>query len=112
MEPLPPKTCSINLLIRNPADVERVLTGVKSAVRRNGRYADVGEILELHGRRFEVTSVYRQRLSDMTEADFRKEGFTNQEDYLSHIEALHGHMPMPTLANQMVWVHEFSPVTV
>lgn len=107
---LPPKTCSIDRLITNPADVERVLSGLKTATRRNGRYADVGEVLVLKDQRFVVTQVYRQRVSEMREEDFQQEGFQNQADYLAHIESLHGGMHMPTLTNLQVWVHEFSPV--
>ena len=44
---LPPKTCSIERLITKESDIELVLQGKKTATRRNGRYADVGEIMEL-----------------------------------------------------------------
>lgn len=112
LESLPPKTCSIERLITNPADVQRVLSGSKTATRRNGRYADAGEIMVLEGHPFEVTRVYQQRLSEMTEEDFQKEGFRSKTEYLSYIQSLHGKMPMPALMDQEVWVHEFSPAQI
>jgi hypothetical protein len=44
---LPAKTCSIEKLVTMKSDVEKVLKGEKTATRRNGRYADVGEIMVL-----------------------------------------------------------------
>ena len=49
---LPPKTCSIERLVTKEEDVQKVLEGKKTATRRNGRYADVGEIMELKGKKF------------------------------------------------------------
>ena len=39
---LPPKTCSIERLVTMEEDVKKVLSGEKTATRRNGRYAEVG----------------------------------------------------------------------
>ena len=50
MNGLPPKTCSIDRLVTKEEDVQKVLEGKKTATRRNGRYADVGEIMELKGK--------------------------------------------------------------
>jgi hypothetical protein len=105
---LPPKTCSIERLVTRPADVDKVLSGAKTATRRNGRYADVGEIMELRGERFEVTKVYRQSLGELTDADARAEGYPDAAAYRAGILAIHPGMPW--LPHMKVWVHEFRKI--
>ncbi|MDV2888470.1 ASCH domain-containing protein, partial [Alkalihalophilus pseudofirmus] len=46
---LPPKTCTIERLVTIEKDVKKVLAGEKTATRRNGRYADPGEVMTLDG---------------------------------------------------------------
>jgi N4-acetylcytidine amidohydrolase len=105
---LPPKTCSIERLITVPADIERVLSGNKTATRRNGRYADVGEIMTLQDKNFIVERVYSQSLGELTEEHAKQEGYTSVEDYKQSI--LSYHPGMPWLPQMRVWVHEFRPV--
>jgi hypothetical protein len=105
---LPPKTCSVERLVTMEADVKKVLAGEKTATRRNGRYADPGEIMTLEGNQFVVEKVYSQSLGELTDADARREGFENVEDYKQSI--LSYHPGMPWLPQMRVWVHEFSPV--
>jgi len=105
---LPPKTCSVEKLITMESDIEKVLSGQKTATRRNGRYADVGEIMELKGNSFTVDKVYIQSLGDLTDEHAKQEGFQSVEDYKQSILSYHPGMPwLPTMT---VWVHEFSPV--
>jgi len=104
----PPKTCSVERLITMESDIEKVLNGEKTATRRNGRYADVGEIMELNGQSFVVDKVYIQSLGDLTDEHAKQEGFQSVEEYKQSILAYHPGMPwLPTMT---VWVHEFSPV--
>lgn len=105
---LPPKTCSVERLITVKTDVEKVLAGEKTATRRNGRYADPGEIMTLEGRQFVVDKVYSQSLGELTDDDARREGFSTVEEYKQSI--LSYHPGMPWLPQMRVWVHEFSPV--
>ncbi|MEW9053506.1 MAG: ASCH domain-containing protein [Neobacillus sp.] len=105
---LPPKTCSIERLVTMKADVEKVLSGEKTATRRNGRYADPGEIMTLEGREFVVERVYSQSLGELTNDDARREGFSTVEEYKEAI--LSYHPGMPWLPQMRVWVHEFRPV--
>lgn len=107
-EELAPKTCSIERLITVEDDVQRVLNGSKTSTRRNGRYADPGEIMELQGRAYKITRVYRQALGELTEADARSEGFESLEAYKSYILGMH--KGMPWIPSAQVWVHEFVPV--
>ncbi|OLS41283.1 ASCH domain-containing protein [Bacillus sp. MRMR6] len=105
---LPPKTCSIERLVTMKADVQKVLTGEKTATRRNGRYADPGEIMTLEGREFVVDRVYSQSLGELTDEDVRREGYPTVEEYKEAI--LSYHPGMPWLPQMRVWVHEFRPV--
>jgi N4-acetylcytidine amidohydrolase len=105
---LPPKTCTIDRLITVPADVEKVIAGQKTATRRNGRYADVGEIMTLQGKQFIVEKVYAQTLGELTDEACRQEGFSSLEEYKQSILSMHAGMPW--LPHMKVWVHEFRPV--
>ena len=105
---LPAKTCSIERLITVDKDIEKVLKGEKTATRRNGRYADVGEIMELQEHKFEVTRVFSQTLGELTDADALSEGYPDIAAYKDSI--LSFHPGMPWLPHMTVWVHEFQPV--
>jgi N4-acetylcytidine amidohydrolase len=105
---LPPKTCSIERLVTMESDVKKVLAGDKSATRRNGRYADPGEIMTLEGRQFVVERVYSQSLGELTDEDARREGYPTVEEYKQSILAYHPGMPW--LPQMRVWVHEFRPL--
>ncbi len=78
---LPPKTCSIERLITLESDIKKVLAGEKTATRRNGRYADPGEVMNLEGNQFVVEQVYSQSLGELTDDDARREGYPTVEEY-------------------------------
>ncbi|GIN21256.1 MAG TPA: ASCH domain-containing protein [Bacillus bacterium] len=105
---LPPKTCTIERLVTVPADVKKVIEGRKTATRRNGRYADIGEIMELKGKEFIVENVYSQSLGEMTDEHARQEGYGNLEEYKKAILGIHPGMKW--VPKMKVWVHEFAPV--
>lgn len=105
---LPPKTCSVEKLVTNKKDVEKVLAGKKTATRRNGRYADIGEVIVLEGQEFKVEKVYAQTLGDLTDESARQEGYDSVEDYKQSI--LKFHPGMPWLPEMGVWVHELERV--
>ncbi|MNI30142.1 hypothetical protein D3C73_839720 [compost metagenome] len=102
---LPPKTCSIERLITVEKDIEKVLQGSKTATRRNGRYADPGEVMELGGNKYIVNRVYQQSLGELTDEHAQAEGFASIEAYKESILAMHPGMPW--LPQMKVWVHEF-----
>ncbi|MED3552778.1 ASCH domain-containing protein [Cytobacillus praedii] len=106
---LPPKTCTIDKLVTVPEDIEKVLAGKKTATRRNGRYADIGEIMTLQGKDFVVENVYSQALGELTDEHAKQEGYDNVEEYKESI--LSFHPGMPWLPQMRVWVHEFRPVS-
>lgn len=105
---LPPKTCSVDRMVTLEEDVQKVLNGEKTATRRNGRYADVGEIMTLNGKDFVVEKVYSQSLGELTDEHARQEGFATVEDYKQSILSIHPGMPW--LPQMRVWVHEFRAV--
>lgn len=105
---LPAKTCSIDRLVTMESDIQKVLEGKKTATRRNGRYADVGEIMTLEGKSFKIDRVYEQSLGELTDEDAKREGFNTVEEYKESI--LSYHPGMPWLPQMKVWVHEFSKV--
>src|SRR5699024_6577477 len=107
-EQLPPKTCEIEKLVTVEEDVEKALNGVKTATRRNGRYADIGESTDFHGKKLTVTNVYRQTLGEITDADAKAEGYDSFDQYKESILSLHPGMPW--VDKMPVWVHEFEVI--
>lgn len=105
---LPAKTCTIERLITMESDIKKVLEGQKTATRRNGRYADVGEIMTLEGQQYKIDRVYEQSLGELTDEDAKREGFNTVDEYKESI--LSYHPGMPWLPHMKVWVHEFSKV--
>ncbi|CAH0346050.1 ASCH domain-containing protein [Bacillus sp. CECT 9360] len=105
---LPAKTCTIDRLVTMAEDVNKVIEGKKTATRRNGRYADVGEVMILKDKKYVVDRVYSQSLGELTDEHARQEGYDTVEAYKQSI--LSYHPGMPWLPHMKVWVHEFSPV--
>lgn len=105
---LPPKTCTIERLVTVKRDVENVIKGIKTATRRNGRYADIGEVMDLNGYQFVVHNVYSQSLGEMKDKHAQQEGYESLEKYKENILKLHPGMPWSP--KMKVWVHEFSPL--
>lgn len=105
MNDLPEKTCSIDKLIRHPKLVAAALADEKTQQRRDGLYAYPGETFELEGVLFEVTSVERQRIGNMSDADARAEGYPSLAMYKDLI--LRMHQGMEWNDDGLVWVHSF-----
>ena len=105
---LPPKSCTIDRLITATDDVQKVITGKKTATRRNRRYADIGEIMNLDGHAFIVENLYQQSLGEVTDDDAKREGYQSLDKYKEAILSIHPGMKwVPAMK---VWVHEFKPV--
>ncbi|MHA6250759.1 ASCH domain-containing protein [Oceanobacillus sp. CAU 1775] len=105
---LPPKTGELDKLVTKSADIEKVLKGKKTATRRSGRFADVGDTWSLEGKELIVKNVYRQKLGEVTDEDAVMEGYQNLEGYKDSILSLHPGMKWQT--EMKVWVHEFELV--
>ncbi|MBP1971387.1 hypothetical protein J2Z83_003526 [Virgibacillus natechei] len=102
---LPPKTCTIEKLVTVDADVEKVINGEKTATRRNGRYADIDEVMTLKGVKIVVKNVYAQMLGEVTDQDAMQEGYENVEAYKQAILSIHPGMTWEP--DMKVWVHEY-----
>lgn len=102
---LPPKSCTIDRLVTKENDIKKVIAGIKTATRRNRRYADIGEVMTLDGHQFVVNNVYSQSLGEVTEENAVQEGYENLEQYKESILSLHPGMRWVPKMN--VWVHEF-----
>lgn len=101
----PARTCEITRLVTHPKLVAATIAGAKTQQRRDGLYAYPNETFELEGITFVVTSVERQRLGDMTDADAQAEGYPNLEMYQQIILKMHANMTWD--ADSLVWVHTF-----
>lgn len=112
---LPKKTCTIDKLITKSEDIDKVLNKEKTVSRRAGRYADIGETIELRGRTFRIKNVYPQVLRDMTDRHAQDEGYANMEEYKKHLKNIHPFTRMlpftPWMPSKEVWVHEFEEMT-
>ena len=105
MTDYPEKTCSIDRLLRHPKLVAAALAGEKTQQRRDGLYAYPGETFVLDDVVFEVSSVERQRIGDMTDADARAEGYPSLAMYRDLILKMHAGMEWNE--DGLVWVHNF-----
>lgn len=101
----PAKTCDITRLVTHKRLVAATISGAKTQQRRDGLYAYPNETFELEGISFVVTSVERQRLKDMTDADAKAEGYPDLETYKQIILNMHANMTWDEDA--LVWVHTF-----
>lgn len=105
---LPPKTCTIDRLVTVKEDITKVIQGLKTASRRNARYADIGEIMELDNIKFVVERVFQQTLGEMTDEHAKQEGYADLEAYKQSVLSLHPGMPW--VSSMKVWVHEYNRV--
>ena len=105
MTDYPEKTCEIERLVRHPKLVEAALSGAKTQQRRDGVYAYPGETFELEGVGFTITSLERQKLGDMTDADANAEGYPSLDMYKGLILKMHAGMTWDD--DSLVWVHSF-----
>ncbi|GGJ96599.1 hypothetical protein GCM10007063_18820 [Lentibacillus kapialis] len=103
-----PEKYDINRLVGIQKDIQKIINGDKTSVRRNDRYADPGETLELNGHTILVKDVYPQKLSEVTDADARQEGYGSLDEYISSITTIHGANVWDP--DVIVWAHILKPV--
>lgn len=108
MKQYPDKTCDIENLVRHPKLVAAAIAGNKTQQRRDGVYAYPGETFELDGIAFELTTLTRSTLGEMSDADAQAEGYPNLAMYKSLILSMHKGMDWNL--NAKVWVHSFRRV--
>ncbi|RYG73100.1 ASCH domain-containing protein [Lentibacillus lipolyticus] len=103
-----PEKYDINKLVTIQKDIDRIINGEKTSVRRNDRYADPGDRLGLDGRTVVVEDVYPQSLGEMTDENAQQEGYESLQKYKEGITGIHGEEVWdPEIT---VWVHELKVV--
>ncbi|TFJ94394.1 ASCH domain-containing protein [Lentibacillus salicampi] len=103
-----PEKYDIAKLVTIQEDIQKIMSGDKTSVRRNDRYADPGDSVELNGHTVKVEDVYPQKLGEVTEEDAQQEGYENLKEYKQGITRIHGEQVWnPDL---IVWVHILKPV--
>lgn len=99
-----PEKYDINKLISRQNDIDKILTGTKSTVRRNDRYADAGDEIVLDGQPFVVENIYPEQLKSLTDEDAKQEGHENLDQYKETLTSIHHGAVWDPEA--IVWTHE------
>lgn len=99
-----PEKYPIDNLVARKEAIDKIIAGKKTAVRRNDRYADAGDQLELDGNTFIIENIYPQQLKTVTEENAKQEGYTGLEDYKKALTSIHKSVVWDP--EQVVWVHE------
>lgn len=98
-----PDKYDINKLVSIEKDIDKITKGDKVSVRRNDRYADVGDDLVLNGHLFEVENVYPQFLKNVTDKNAREEGYDSLDSYKEALTSIHEAAVWDP--EQLVWAH-------
>ena len=99
-----PEKYDINQLVTRQKDIDKMINGEKTSVRRNDRYADPGDELVLSGHTFIIENVYPQKLKELTDENAKQEGFDSLDAYKEVLTSIHhGSVWDPETT---VWVHE------
>src|SRR5690625_1082533 len=98
----------IQQLVTIQADIEKIKNGLKTTVRRNNRYGEIGDTLQLDSYTFRLKNMYEQTLGDLTEANAIEEGFEGLQQYKDRILAIHDNMEWDP--SYTVWFHELERV--
>ncbi|HLQ95611.1 MAG TPA: ASCH domain-containing protein [Pseudogracilibacillus sp.] len=100
-----PEKYDINKLISIQEDIDKVIKGDKVSERRNDRYADAGDEIQLNNQTFIVSDVYPQKLKEVSEKDANDEGYPGLEEYKDAITSIHHEAVWDP--EQVVWAHYF-----
>lgn len=98
-----PEKYGINKLLSIDEDIYKITRGDKISVRRNDRYADIGDELVLNGHLFEITNVYPQFLKNVTDKNAREEGYDCLNSYKEALTSIHETAVWDP--EQLVWAH-------
>lgn len=100
-----PEKYDINKLVTIEQDINKIINGEKTSVRRNDRYADQNDEIELKGNTFIIKDVYPQKLKDMNDEMAKEEGYSNLQNYKEALTSIHSEAVWNP--DQVVWTHEF-----
>jgi len=99
-----PEKYDINKLVTRQQDIEKIINGEKTSVRRNDRYADAGDKLLLNGHMFIVENIYPQQLKNLTTENAQQEGYNTLDDFKESLTSIHHSGVWDPEA--IVWAHE------
>jgi hypothetical protein len=102
-----PEKYDIHKLISIQEDIDKIIKGEKTSVRRNNRYADPGDTVELAGHTFVVENVYPQKLEDITEENAKQEGYKSLDEYKEGITSIHHAAVWDP--DMEIWAHQLKP---
>ncbi|WP_010530279.1 fructose-1-phosphate kinase [Lentibacillus jeotgali] len=103
-----PEKYAIDKLVTIQKDIQKIISGEKTSVRRNDRYADPGDKFELNGHTVIVEDVYPQKLGEVTNDDAQQEGYGSLKEYINSITKIHGEKVWDP--HLIVWAHILKPV--
>jgi len=95
-----------------PHHVEQILKGGKHMSRRFRQWGDVGDVFRVKGKLFQFKNVSRMKVSDITDDDIRKEGYSSREEFEAMWVKTH---PKAVKAGKtldqdgLCWSHEYEP---
>lgn len=98
-----PKKYDINKLISIQEDIDHIIEGNKISIRRNDRYADAGDEIQLNHQTFIINDIYPQKLKEVSEKDAMDEGYPGLEEYKDAITNIHKEAVWDP--EQIVWAH-------
>src|SRR5699024_917673 len=98
-----PTKYDINKLISIQEDIDHIIEGNKISVRRNDRYADVGDEFQLNHQTVGVNDIDTRKLNKVSEKDAMAEGYPGLEEYKDAIENIHKEAVWDP--EQTVWAH-------
>ena len=103
-----PEKYAISKLITRQTDIDKIIKGEKTTIRRNDRYADIGDEIGFGKLTFIVNNIYQQKLKSLTNKDAKQEGYNNLEEYKTALTSIHQGAVWDPEA--VVWTHELKQI--
>ena len=96
-----------------PEHVAQILKGGKHMSRRFRKWGDEGDVFHVKGKPFRFFKVSRMKVSDITDEDIRKEGYTSREEFeqmwvKTHPKAVKSGKALDP--DGLCWSHEYEAV--
>ena len=103
-----PEKYAISQLITRQTDIDKIIKGKKTTIRRNDRYADIGDEITFDNYTFIVKDIYQQKLKSLTNEDAINEGYTSLDEYKTALTSIHHAAVWDPEA--VVWTHELKQI--
>jgi hypothetical protein len=86
---------------------QAIVDGKKTMTSRSKRYGHAGDMLQIRGHRYMLTSVYKKELGFVAKYCYQFEGFDSEAAFWVKWKEIHPRRNWPEI---IVWVHEFKAV--